>query len=474
MPMNEYADYDAMGLADLVRRREVTPSELLEEAISRAERHNPALNAIVYKAYDEARATAKTKLPEGPFAGVPFLIKDINCPVKGWPMSNGTKWMADYVSPEDDLIVTRYRQAGLVLFGKTNTPEFGITGTTEGGHLGPCRSPWNTDYITGGSSGGAAASVAAGILPMAHASDGLGSIRIPAACCGLVGMKPTRFRNPLRVPGPAASNVCQHVVTRTVRDSAALLDWTGRHDPHSPFPSPAKARPYLEEVSTKPARLRIGVDRTPPSGTPLHPDVAATLERTVDTLRALGHDVREAPLQIDWRTYYREQGLQGAANFAAEIMRQAEVLGRPPAHDDFEPLTRAAWEAGQRITAERAFHGLHTLEIMSHQIIAHWDTIDVLLSPTMITPPPPVGHIDPVRLDPKEVNKRQAKIFGFTPPFNFTGQPSMSLPLGQSSDGLPIGMMVTGRLGDEATLFQLAGQLETAMPWRDRRPKLWN
>lgn len=287
-------------------------------------------------------------------------------------------------------------------------------------------------------------------------------------------MKPTRFRNPLHVPGPAAHNVCQHVVTRTVRDSAAMLDWTGRPDPHAPFPAPAKTRPYLEELEQSPGRLVIGVERTPPSGIALHADVAATLARTIQTLGDLGHEVREMPLAIDWRAFYRAQGAYGAGNFAGEIRRFQEEIGAAPGADDFEPLTRAAWEAGQKVPADFAFAALQTLEVMAHEIIAHWDHMDVLLSPVMITPPPPIGQIDPVRLEPKEVNRRQAQVFGFTPPFNFTGQPSLSLPLGQSGDGLPIGMMFTGRLADEATLNRLASQLEVAMPWRDRRPPIWD
>src|SRR5579862_4553154 len=278
MKFSEYDRHDATGLAQLVRRRDVTPLELVDEAIARIERHNPKLNAVVYKAFDEARMTAKGPLPDGPFKGVPFLIKDISLPVKGWPMTNGSAYLRDHVSTHDAKLVRRYRQAGVVLLGKTNTPEFGIPGTTEGRHLGICRNPWNPDRSAGGSSGGAASAVASGMVPMAHGSDGLGSIRIPAAQCGLVGMKPTQWRNP---GGPDDSSrahglVVDHVLTRSVRDSAAMLDWTGWPEDDAPYAPLVKVRPYVEEIETSPGRLRIAFCSENPSNTPLHPDVQAT------------------------------------------------------------------------------------------------------------------------------------------------------------------------------------------------------
>src|SRR5689334_3099479 len=259
MRFAEYDRYDGLGLAHLVRRKDVAPLELVEEAIARIERHNPKLNAVVYKAYDEARAAANGNLPNGPFQGVPFLIKDINLPVAGWPMTNGSKYLHNCVSPDDAELTKRYRASGVVFVGKTNTPEFGIPGTTEGRHLGICRNPWNPDHSSGGSSGGAASAVASGIVPIAHGSDGLGSIRIPSAQCGLVGLKPTQYRNP---GGPDDRNrahgfVNDHVLTRTVRDSAAMLDWTGTPEDDAPYAPLTKARPYVEEIQTSPGRLRI-------------------------------------------------------------------------------------------------------------------------------------------------------------------------------------------------------------------------
>src|SRR5436309_9397816 len=249
MGFPEYADHDGLGLAELVRRKEVTPAELVEAAIERIERHNSVLNAVVYKAYDEARRTAGGRLPDGPFTGVPFLVKDLGCPVGGWPRTSGSRFTKDEVPAADSVLTRRFREAGVVFLGKTNTPEFGITGTTESVLLGPCRTPWNPDHIAGGSSGGAAAAVASGMVPLAHASDGLGSIRIPAACCGLVGLKITRDRNPAGAEDAerAIGFVVEHVVTRSVRDSAAMLDATGYPEAASPYAPPPKARPYLED-----------------------------------------------------------------------------------------------------------------------------------------------------------------------------------------------------------------------------------
>lgn len=475
MALPEYAKYDGLGLAELVRTKQVKPSELTEAAIERIEKHNPKLNAVVFKGYDDARKVAATELPDGPFKGVPFLVKDLLCPVKGWPMTNGSKWFGPKIAEKDDELVVRYRSSGMVMLGKTNTPEFGITGTTESGYLKPCRNPWNPEHISGGSSGGAASAVAAGIVPMAHASDGLGSIRIPAACCGLVGLKPTRDRNPIRMKehGGIGFSV-NHIVSRTVRDSAAMLDWTGKPQPNMFFAHPPQDAPYAQEIARKPKKLRIAFWGTPPSHTPLHPDVEKTLKDTVKVLQELGHEVMEKPINIDWRKLYRAQGVWGAGNFAASIAEYTAELGRGPDDGEIEKLSRWIWDNGKRVTLEAHAQAGYTLKEMVPIIMSHWDQWDVYLQPTMITPPPKVGHIDPVNLDPKELNHRQAQTFGFTPPFNFTGQPAVSLPLGQSNDNLPIGMMFVGRYADEATLFRLSAQLEEARPWINRKPAIWN
>lgn len=476
MSVDAYADYDGIGLAELVAKKDVTPLELVDAAIDRIERHNPSLNAIVHKGYEDARDWAKGNLPDGPFRGVPFLIKDLGVQVKGWPSTAGSHYLRDHVADEDSILATRYRDAGLVFVGRTNTPEYGITGTTESARLGPCRNPWNTDHISGGSSGGAASAVAAGIVPMAHASDGLGSIRIPAACCGLVGMKTTRTRNPdSGEDGERAMGFSvDHVVTRTVRDSAAMLDATCAPEPDSPYPPLPYERPFLEEVSRAPGKLRIAFSSETPGNRPIHEENQAALEKTVILLKELGHEVVEHGLGVDYRTLYRAQGAVSASNFAAGMMEREEMLGRPPEEDELEPLTWRALKAGRKVTGAQAFWGWRTLRRLSRQILSNLAPFDVYLCPVMGTPPPPIGHIDPVRLDPKDVDKRQAEAFPFTPPFNFTGQPSLSLPMWWSQAGLPLGMMFTGRYGDEATLYRLAGQLEQAQPWINKHPPVWN
>lgn len=476
MSFAEYDRYDGLGLGHLVRKGEVSALELLDEAIARIERHNPTLNAVIHKAYDEARGIAKGKLPDGPFKGVPFLIKDIGMAVKGWPMTSGSRYLRGYVPDYDAELVKRYRASGAVLMGKTNTPEFGIPGTTEGRFLGICRNPWNPDHSSGGSSGGAASAVASGMVALAHGSDGLGSIRIPSAQCGLVGMKPTQYRNP---GGPDDRNrahgfVVDHVLTRTVRDSAAMLDWTGTPEDDAPYGAIPKARPYMDEIKTPAGRLRIGLYTEVPRGIPPHPDVRAVFDETAKTLEQLGHTlIVKKDLPIDWRKLYRAQGAVSGAMFVGTIDGLKETLGREPEPDDLEPLAWASYRSAQKLTASMVGQGLQTLRLISRQIIALWSEFDVLLSPVTLTPAPPIGLLDPVNVEPREFNRRQSQVFGYTPPYNMTGQPSLSLPMGMSSDGLPIGMMFTGRMSDEATLYRLAAQLEEARPWAGRRPQVW-
>jgi len=473
--MDDFSEHDGLSLAGLVAKGEVTPLELVDAAIERIERHNPALNAVVHKAYDEARKVAQGPLPDGPFKGVPFLIKDLGLPVAGWPRTYGSRFAAGWVDKEDCGLTRRYRESGVVLLGKTNTPEYGITGVTEGGYLGPCRNPWNPDHVSGGSSGGAASAVASGMVPLAHASDGLGSIRIPAACCGLVGLKVTRDRNPNLPDGDnyAMGFSVDHVVTRTVRDSAAMLDATGRPEPGAPFEAPHKARPYMEEIERSPGRLRIAWSSETPSGRPIDPQIQAALERTAALLKGLGHEVVEKGLGIDYRALYTARGPVSGANFAANIARLSAMLGREPQEHELEPLTWAALKSGRKVTGEQAFRGWQDLRDLNRKTLMFFEDYDVYLCPVLGTPVPPVGLIDPVAVDPQELNKRQSKAFPYTPPFNFSGQPSLSLPLEMDDAGLPIGMMFTARFADEATLLRLAAQLEKEAPWKGRRPALW-
>ena len=475
MAFPDYAEHDGLGLAGLVAKGEVSPAELTEAAIERIERHNPVLNAVVHKAYDEARKTAASELPDGPFKGVPFLIKDLGAQVLGWPRTSGSNFAQVAADDADSELVRRYRASGVVLLGKSNTPEFGIPGVTNSDRLGACRNPWNPDHISGGSSGGAASATAAGMVPLAHASDGLGSIRIPAACCGLVGMKITRDRTPIcEVSDGALGFSVHHVVSRTVRDSAAMLDATGYAQPGDPFQAPAKAGPYLVEIEKSPGKLRVAWSAETPSGRPIPAEMLAALERTAALLKGLGHEVIEQGLGIDYRQLYRAQGLASASNFSANVLRWIERLGREPGDDELGPLARRGFEAGKRITGQQAFWGFQQLRLMNRQILTAFEAFDVFLTPVMNTPAPRIDWLDPNMADTKEFDSRQAATYGTTPPANFTGQPSLSLPLWQSDDGLPVGMMFTGKFADEATLYRLAGQLEKEQPWKDRRPPIWN
>jgi amidase len=341
--------------------------------------------------------------------------------------------------------------------------------------LGPCRSPWNPDHISGGSSGGAASATAAGIVPLAHASDGLGSIRIPAACCGLFGLKTTRERNPSGPVDPdrAIGFSVDHVVSRSVRDSAAMLDFTGHPEPASPYAAPAKGRPYLEELEAPPGRLRIAFWSQTPSGRSIDPEVQAALEDTAQLLESLGHDVEERGLPVDYRALYKAQGVVSAANAAANFHDMVKVVGREPREEELEPLTWAGIRSGRKLSGERVMAAWRELRQLNRQVLQLFEEVDVYLTPVMGTPPPRIGHIDPVNLEPREVGRRQARAFPFTPPFNFTGQPAMSVPLAESRDGLPIGMQFAAGYADEATLFRLAAQLEVERPWSARRPQIW-
>ncbi len=476
MSFTEYADYDGLGLAELVRQKDVSPSELVECAITRIEKHNGTLNAVVHKAYDDARKSASSNLPDGPFHGVPFLIKDLGVQVKDWPITSGSRFTKDQVSAYDSELIKRYRASGTVFVGKTNTPEFGITGTTESALLGPCRNPWNPNHISGGSSGGAASAVAAGVVPLAHASDGLGSIRIPAACCGLFGLKVTRDRNPNGPNdyGRAIGMSVDHVVSRSVRDSAAMLDATGYAENASPYAPPPKEHPYLEEMERTPGQLKIAYWTKRANGSEGEPEILDAIQKTVDVLKSLGHDVHEEGLDIDYRGFYRAQGTVSCAGAAAQHARRVEQFGREPEENEYEKLTWAGIRRGQSLSGEEVMRAWEELRVFNHQILSIVETNDVWMTPVLGTPVPEIGYIDPVNLEPREVGKRQGRVFSFTPPMNLTGQPAMSMPLFQDPNGLPIGVMFAGRYGDEATLFRLAGQLEKALPWIDRKPAVWD
>jgi len=472
--MDDYAEYDGVGLAERVRKGDASPLELVDAAIARIERLDSGINALVHRGFDEARAAARGPLPDGPFRGVPFLVKDLLIAVAGWPRTSGSRFCQGVVDTEDSGLMRRYRESGAVLIGKTNCSEFGIAGTTEGQLYGPCRNPWNPGHIVGGSSGGSAAAVAAGFTPMAHGGDGRGSIRIPASCCGLVGLKPTRDRVPDLPDGYdfAQGFVVQHVMSRTVRDTAVMLDVTGRPEPGSPYAYPAKERPYAEEILRAPGRLRIAWSSETANGRPCHPEVQAALEATVTLLERLGHELVPEGMGVDQRALWGAQNAFSGANFAAGMRQMMAEMGRDPADDDFEPLTWASWKGGQRASGMDAMADAQKLRVLARQVLQLYERYDVFLTPTLAAPPPPIGYLSPVLNAPRDIGRRNGEFFPFCGPANMTGQPSISLPLAWSAEGLPMGMMFTARYADEATLFRLAAQLEKEAPWKHRRPAM--
>ena len=469
----EYVDYDGLGLAALVRSGQVSATEVLEAAIARIERLNPAFNAVITKVYDEARGEAQALDRTASFAGVPFLLKDLGGAQAGVPLSAGSRFFAHAPAPADAEIVKRHKRAGLMILGRTNTPEFGLSATTEPVAFGPTRNPWDPTRTAGGSSGGSAAAVAARMVPLAHASDGGGSIRIPASCCGLFGMKTTRNRNtlaPYAGEGMAGFSV-EHVVSRSVRDSAAALDATAGPAPGDPYFAPPPARPFLDELETPPGRLRIALCTSAFNGAPVHPDCVAAAEQAARLCERLGHTVEEAAPAYD------VEGLDVGFNrvfsvgAAANIQLRARALGRELDPARFERVTWAMVEEGRQVGAAEYVMTLNRLHGISREIALFFRTYDVLLTPTLGEPPLALGMLDMMSEDLAAYTERLWRFTPFTYPFNVTGQPAMSVPLSWNDTGLPIGVHFVGRYGDEGTLFRLAAQLEEAQPWADRRPR---
>ena len=470
--IKDYDRYDALDLARLIRNGDLSAAEVLDEAIARTEAQNPQLNAIVAKCYDAARARAKQPLPDTPLAGVPFLIKDLTY-LKGLPSTSGSRLFADVVPDHDAEIVSRHRAAGLVLFGKTNTPEFGLNVTTESVQLGACRNPWNLQKTTGGSSGGAGAAVAAGIIPAAHATDGGGSIRIPASCCGLVGLKPTRARNP---QGPDVGEgwggmATGHVVSRTVRDTAAFLDATHGPAPGDPYHAPTFAGSFLAQCAQAPRRLRIALDTHAVTGMPVHPDCIDAVGHAAKLCESLGHIVEEASPDFDAIAFRTATGVVVSANVADTVDARLAILGRKLSPNDVEANTRANVEYGRSLSAPRYAAAMRTIHQTSSAVARFHQTYDVMLTPTLLAPPVDLGWLDTASLDIATFSDRFSRFWGFTNLQNATGQPAISLPLWWNKDELPIGVQFVGRFGDDLMLLQLASQLERAQPWFDRRPK---
>jgi len=494
MTHDEYLARDGLGLAALVRAGEVTASELLELALARAAALDPALNAVVRLMEDDARRAA-ARPPAGPFAGVPFLAKDLIGTYAGHPTSAGSRLLATHVPDHDSELVRRVRASGVTVFGKTNLPEWGLVPYTEPELWGPCRNPWATDRTPGGSSGGSAAAVAAGMVPLAGGGDGGGSIRIPASCCGLFGLKPTRGRTPT---GPDfgllwRGSTVEHVLTRSVRDSAAMLDATHGADPGAPVEIAPPARPFLDEVGADPGRLRIAWTTRPTLGERVHRDCVAAVEDAVELLGALGHELVEGGPVLDGAGFSRAFLTMVASELAADLDEVAELFVRRPRRSELEPVTWALALAGKALPARVYAAALRTLERAGRTVGTFFEDVDILLTPTLATPPPRIGELAPsgteialLRILGAFGSGRLVRAVGlldqaaadafeftpWTPVYNATGQPAMSVPLHWSEAGLPIGVHFVGRFGDEATLLRLAAQLEVARPWFDRLPPL--
>jgi len=471
--MDELGFLDATAQADLVRRKEVSPTEMVEAAIDRIERLNPELNAVITPLFDRAREAATAASIDAAFAGVPFLLKDIVAEYEGTPLSEGSAFLAGhYISPQDSELVRRYRAAGLIILGKTNTPEFALMPTTEPRQFGATRNPWNTAMTTGGSSGGSAAAVAAGMVAAAHANDGGGSIRVPSSCCGLVGLKPTRGRNSLgpEVGDAASGLLCDHVVTRSVRDSAAILDVTAGPLAGDPYNPTLPERSFAEEVGRPPERLRIGLGTVTLNGKAAHPDCVAAAESAARLCEELGHDVVAASPSLDGERLFKAFGNVWAGFLCWGIKDWARRSGRTPDEAYFETATWRTYLHGERQSSGDYLLAVQDLQKVSRDMAAFFNDYDIWLTPTLAQPPVPLGYFDYTPETRDQHIGRLGEYTGFTLIANASGQPGISLPLHWNDDNLPIGVQLLGRYGDEATLFRLAGQLEQARPWSERRP----
>jgi amidase len=471
-PAIEVGRLDAIAQADLVARGEVRADELVDWAIERVEALDPALNAVIATAFDHGRAVA-AQVRDTRFGGVPMLCKDLVLEIDGLPFSEGSRFLHGNVSTFESELAARFRRAGLVVVGKTNTPEFGMAPACEPELFGPTRNPWDLDRSTSGSSGGSAAAIASGMVPVAHGNDLGGSIRYPASACGVFGLKPSRARNPL---GPNYGDIvggvgCEHVLTRSVRDSAAVLDATAGPAPGDPYAAPPPRRPFLDDVGADPGRLRVAFSRHTPEGPLGHPDCLTALDETCALLDSLGHDVIEAgDVGID-EAVGDAIGTMINAALAWIVAYWVRVLGREPEPQELEPATWALREAGDAVAAATYLQAVEELQRFTRRFAGFLGGYDVWLTPTLSTPPLPIGEMTSTPDDPVRNLVRGGETIRYAGVIaNVTGNPAMSVPLAWNRDGLPIGMHFLAPFGDEATLFRLAGQLEAAQPWADRWP----
>jgi Asp-tRNA(Asn)/Glu-tRNA(Gln) amidotransferase A subunit family amidase len=471
MNQSDYLAQDAVGLAGLISSGQVTATEVVKAALARLEAVNPKLNAVTLQLGETALASVKDGAPTGPLAGVPYLIKDLGAQVAGTPTTAGSWLMGDSPAAADSAIVSAYRRGGLVIIGKTNTPEFGLEPVTEPARFGPARNPWNLERTPGGSSGGASAAVAGGVVPAAHASDGGGSIRIPAACSGLFGLKPSRGRVSFAPADEGWGGFSiQHAVTWSVRDSAALLDLVCQPVPGDPYWRDAPATPFSKEVGRDPGSLRIAFTTRALVAPAIDPQCAEAVLETARLCESLGHRVEEAELPGDFAAAGQSGGVVIAANVAATLDAEVARRGRPLREDEVEDVTWAMYQRGRRVSGSDYIHALQACHAFGRVVGNYFQDHDVLLLSTLGSPAVPVGWLREGGL-----NGYADRLFAFMPntqAFNITGQPAMSVPLAMSADGLPTGLQFVARVGDEATLFRLAAQLERARPWAGRRPSL--
>ena len=471
----EYADYDALGLADLVHNEDVTPTEILEAALAKAEQYNPQLNAIVDYFPDEARTAAKTVKPDASFAGVPLLIKDLDTDVKGHASTQGSRLFKTHVADDDCALVKKYRQAGLLIFGKTNAAEFGLNASTEGVLFGPCRNPWHHHHSTGGSSGGSAAAVAAGIVPVAHASDSGGSIRIPASSCGLFGLKPGRglvsFAPQLEGWG-GLDHV--HVVTRSVRDSAALLDECAGYVAGDFHHVVSDIESWLSASQTLPRKLKIGFTTRAPGGTAVHEDCVRAVEQTVQLLQDMGHTVEEKSPDYNAMDLAYHCAVIGIAFVRSAVNTRLQALGRTLLDDDLEIATRGLLDVMQHSSASDYASALKYINQSSRQAAVFYQHYDLWLTPTLAQPPAELGYLFCDKADDAlTLYERISNYTPFTGFANATGLPAMSVPLHWNNNNLPVGVQFVGRSGEEGLMFALAAQLEHARPWWPKYKQLY-
>ena len=465
---------DSSALAELVRDGQASPIELVDQAIQRIEQLDPQVNAVIHRRFERAREEALGSVPRGPFSGVPFLVKDLGCTIAGEPHHRGCVGLKQrgVTSDIDSYLYRRFRAAGLITLGRTNTPEFGTTITTEPLAYGPTRNPWNLDHSVGGSSGGSAAAVAAGMVPMAHANDGGGSIRVPASECGLVGLKPSRGRVSL---GPEtgeswAGATIDGVVSRSVRDTATTLDVISGMEPGDPYTAPTPVGPFADEVHLEPGTLRIGLAPSVDAA-PTHPQCIAAVERAGALLEDLGHRVSVAQPAALGEAAFSEHFLTILlASTARDFDAIEEEVGEALTAEDVEADNWATAEFGRAIPATRYLESVQWCHRWQRRLAEWWtdDGFDILVTPVIATPPPPIGWLR----DPEHGSERLTSMLIFTAQFNTSGQPGISLPLHMTPDGLPVGVQFVGGYGREDVLLRLAAQIETASPWADRVPPL--